>query len=196
VRVTAKVINSATGRVVTTGLVRLQAYRKGWQTWQTKRLTTSGTVAFTSRPLITGSYRTVFLGTTDVRGGASSGIRVTVRNTGAKVIAEARRHRGALYKFGAAGPKRFDCSGFTMYVYRKATGRKLPHKANAQQRYGRAVSKSRKQVGDLIVIRSGSYGYHVGIYAGNNTWYDSPRSGKRVSKRKIFSSNYVVRRIV
>ena len=72
----------------------------------------------------------------------------------------------------------------------------VTHKANSQQKYGKGIAKSKKKVGDLIIIRSGSYGYHAGIYAGGNKFYDSPRSGKRVSKRKIFSSNYVVRRLV
>ena len=49
-----------------------------------------------------------------------------------------------------------------MYVYQKAAGRKLPHKANSQQKYGKAVSKSSKKPGDLIIFRSGSYGYHAG----------------------------------
>jgi len=113
-----------------------------------------------------------------------------------KVLAEAKSHTGALYKFAAAGPKRFDCSGFTMYVYKKAAGKSLPHKANSQQHYGKAVSQGAKQVGDLIVFRSGSYGYHAGIYAGGGYWYDSPHSGARVGKHKMYGSNYVVRRLV
>jgi cell wall-associated NlpC family hydrolase len=197
VQVTAKVINPKTGKVVTTGRVRLQAWRKNaWHTWQTKSVRKSGTVTFTSKPLVTGSYRSVFLGSGGVGWGASAPIRVTVRSTGAKVLAEAKRHTGALYKFGAAGPYRFDCSGFTMYVYKKAAGRSLPHKANSQQKYGTAVSKSAKRVGDLIIFRSGSYGYHAAIYAGGNYMYDSPHSGARVGKHKIYSSSYVVRRLV
>ena len=196
VTLTVKITNPKTGKAVNTGRVRLQAYRNGWKTWQTKYVK-SGKAVFVSKPSITGSYRTMFLGTDGVRSAVTSGIKVTVvpKSKAAAVIAEAKKHVGALYLYGASGPKRFDCSGFTMYVYKKAAGRKLPHKANSQQKYGKAVSKSKKQVGDLIVIRSGSYGYHVGIYAGNNTFYDSPRSGKRVSKRKIFNSNYVVRRL-
>ena len=78
---------------------------------------------------------------------ASGSIRITVKANGAKVLAEAKKHKGALYKFGAAGPKRFDCSGYTMYVYKKAAGKKLPHKANSQQKYGKAVSKGNKKAG-------------------------------------------------
>jgi cell wall-associated NlpC family hydrolase len=197
VRVTAKVINPKTGKVVTSGKVRLQAWRNhAWRTWQTKSVRKTGYVVFYSRPHITGSYRSVFAGSGSIASAASNSIKVTVAPTGARVIAEAKRHVGALYLYGAAGPKRFDCSGFTMYVYKKAAGKKLPHKANSQQRYGKAVSKSNRRVGDLIIFRSGSYGYHAAIYAGGGYMYDSPHSGARVGKHKIYSSSYVVRRLV
>jgi len=122
--------------------------------------------------------------------------KIYVKSGGAKILAEAKKHTGALYKFAAAGPTRFDCSGFTQYVYKKAAGKNLPHKADGQQKYGKAVSKSNKQVGDLIVFRSGSYGYHAGIYAGGGYMYDSLHTGARVGKHKIYGSNYVVRRLV
>ena len=196
-KVTAKVINPATGKVVTSGKVRLQAWRSGhWRTWQTKKLAKSGTVSFTSHPKLTGSIRTYFTGTASVTEKASNAVKVTVKHSGAQILAEAKRHKGALYKYAAAGPKRFDCSGYTKYVFKKAAGRSLPHKANSQQHYGKAVSKSHKQIGDLIVFRSGSYGYHAAIYAGGGYMYDSPHTGARVGKHKIYSGNYVVRRLV
>ena len=196
IKVATKVVNPRTGKGVNSGRVRLQVQRKGhWRTWQLKYLSSSGTATFTSRPSGTSNYRTQFLGTTGVRFATSRAIRVTVRSTGSKILAEAKRHTGALYLYGAAGPKRFDCSGFTLYVYKKAAGRSLPHKANSQQKYGKAVSNSKKQVGDLIIFRSGSYGYHAGIYAGGGYMYDSPHSGARVGKHKIYSGNYVVRRL-
>ena len=155
-----------------------------------------GSVVFYSHPHITGSYRSLFTGGGGVTSAASGSIKVAVASSGGKVLAEAKRHIGALYKYGAAGPKRFDCSGYTLYVYKKAAGKKLPHKANSQQRYGKAVSKSKKRVGDLIIFRSGSYGYHAAIYAGGGKMWDSPHSGARVSKRKMIGSNYVVRRLI
>jgi cell wall-associated NlpC family hydrolase len=198
VKVTARVVNPRTGRAVRGGHVRLQAWRRhAWRTWQTKRLTRSGKVVFSSHPHRTGTFRTVFTGTSGVRSRTGNHIRVRVRYSGgSRVLAEARRHVGAWYQFGAAGPYRFDCSGFTQYVFRKAAGRRLPHQANLQQRYGRAVSKSHRQGGDLIVFRSGSYGYHVGIYAGGGYMYDAPHTGARVGRHKIWSSHYVVRRLV
>jgi peptidoglycan DL-endopeptidase CwlO len=205
VKVTAKYINPTNGTVVKAGTVRLQALRGGkWLTWQSKSIGKNGTVTLTAAPKITGDLRAVYLGTskfTPLYGGklrikVVSGAGAVSATSGNKVINEAKRHVGALYKFGAAGPKRFDCSGYTQYVYRKTTGKKLAHKANSQQKAGRAVAKGKKQVGDLIVFRNGSYGYHTAIYAGAGYMYDSPHTGARVSKRKMFGSNYVVRRLV
>ncbi|MEU4164933.1 C40 family peptidase [Actinoplanes sp. NPDC026670] len=112
------------------------------------------------------------------------------------VVTEAARHKGAPYRYGAVGPNRFDCSGFTMYVYRKTADRKLPHKADLQQRYGKPVNKAAARPGDLIIIRRGSHGIHAGIYAGDGTMWSAPRTGKTVTRQKIWSSNYVVRRLV
>jgi len=196
VKITTRVINPTTGKAVTSGTVRIQVQNgRSWIYAGKLPLSRSGVVTFLSKPKKTTTYRTVFGGSGSFNAAASNRIQVRVVASGAKVLAEARRHAGALYKYGAAGPRRFDCSGFTMYVYRKAAGRKLPHKANSQQRYGKAISKSRKRVGDLIIFRSGSYGYHAAIYAGGNYMYDSPHSGARVGKHKIYTRNYVVRRL-
>jgi cell wall-associated NlpC family hydrolase len=46
---------------------------------------------------------------------------------------------------------------------------------------------SNPQPGDLVFF--GSPAYHVGIYAGNGMMWDSPRSGKAVALRSIWSSN-------
>jgi len=197
VRVTAKLINPKNHQVVTSGTVRLQAYKNGkWRTWTSKRLSRNGTAALYAAPHGDTYFRTQYTGSSAYLWQTSGRIRVNVRSSGAKVLAEAQAHKGALYKFAASGPKRFDCSGFTKYVYKKAAGRSLPHKANSQQRYGRSVSKGSKRVGDLIVFRSGSYGYHAAIYAGNGYMYDSPHTGARVGKHKIYGGNYVVRRLV
>ncbi|BCJ51063.1 hypothetical protein Asp14428_25380 [Actinoplanes sp. NBRC 14428] len=195
VRVTTKLIDPKTGKKLVYGWVRLQSKVDGkWKTWQKKSART-GTVVFTTKPGKTAWYRTYYGGTKGVTTGSTKSVKITVRTSGAKILAEAKRHKGALYKFGAAGPKRFDCSGYTLYVYKKAVGKKLPHKANSQQKYGKKISKSNKKVGDLIVFRSGSYGTHAGIYAGGGYIWDSPHSGARVGKHKIWSNNYVVRRL-
>jgi len=196
VRITARVINPKTGHAVTSGSVRIQTLRgRSWVNGARLNLGQSGAVTFSSAPRSTTYYRTVFDGSGNLRAVAGSRMRVQVVSGGDQILAEAKRHTGALYKFGASGPKRFDCSGFTMYVYRKTLGARLPHKANDQQRYGKAISRNSKRIGDLIIFRSGSYGYHSAIYAGGGYVYDSPHTGARVGKHKIFNSNYVVRRL-
>jgi cell wall-associated NlpC family hydrolase len=130
-----------------------------------------------------------------LKASASATRRVVGRTTSERVMAEAAKLRGRPYVFGASGPRAFDCSGLTQYVYRKF-GKRLPHNADAQQRRGKAVPKSQARPGDLIVFRSGGHGYHVGIYAGGGYMWDAPHAGARVGKRKIWSRDYVVRRIV
>ncbi|MBU2665674.1 C40 family peptidase [Actinoplanes bogorensis] len=198
IKVTAKYINPANGKVITSGTVRLQALRKNkWVNLSAKALSSSGSVTLTGEPHVSGAVRAYYVGTPTYKAKAGGKFSVTVKAPGAtKVISEAKKHVGSLYKYGAAGPSRFDCSGYTMWVYKKAVGKSLPHKANSQQKYGKSVAKGSKQVGDLIIFRNGSYGYHAGIYAGGGYMYDSPHTGARVSKRKMIGSNYVVRRLV
>ena len=199
VRVTTKLINPKTGKAVTSGKVRLQIRSNGgkkWTTYQTKSANSKGTVVFWSKPPTSAYYRTVFAGTKGYSSVATGSTRIVVKANGAKILAEAKKHKGKRYKFGASGPKRFDCSGYTMYVYRKAAGKKLPHKANSQQRKGKAVSKGNKRAGDLLVFRSGSYGTHVGIYAGGGYMWAAPHTGDVVKKQKVYGKNYVVRRLV
>lgn len=102
-----------------------------------------------------------------VRGTTSSTTESGSTATGAAVVAEARKHIGKPYVYGAAGPNSFDCSGFTQYVY-KQFGKSLPHSASQQYGYGRSVSGSQLQAGDLIFGNAGGSGIqHVGIYDGN-----------------------------
>jgi cell wall-associated NlpC family hydrolase len=196
-RATVRYTNPKTGKPITTGTAHLMAWNGSkWIGWSKANLNSNGSANLYAAPKVSRYFRVVYGGTGTTSAVYGAKFYVTVRADGAKVLSEAKSHTGALYKFAAAGPKRFDCSGFTMYVYKKAAGKSLPHKANSQQHYGKAVGKSAKRVGDLIVFRSGSYGYHAGIYAGNGYMYDSPHTGARVGKHKMYGSNYVVRRLV
>ena len=195
--VTARPVDPRTGRAVRSGSVRLQAYRGGaWRTWATKRVAARGYVSFSTGPRTTSIFRTQYTGAARYRWATSTTIRVIVRSSGARIIAEAQKHRGKAYRFGASGPRTFDCSGFTMYVYKTAAGKKLPHKADLQQRLGRRVSKANARLGDLVVVRSGSYGTHAGIYAGGGYMWASPRSGRTVDRQRIWTTSYVVQRLL
>jgi cell wall-associated NlpC family hydrolase len=121
-----------------------------------------------------------------------------------EVPAEASRHRGNPYQYGAAGPTRFDCSGFTMYVYRHF-GKSLPHNAAEQYSVMHHVARNQKTPGDLLFFRNSSGRIsHVAIYAGPShasatrnqpmMWH-APHSGTVVKLVPIYSSNYVVGRL-
>jgi cell wall-associated NlpC family hydrolase len=112
-----------------------------------------------------------------------------------QVPVEASHHKGAPYEWGAAGPYRFDCSGFTMYVYRHF-GKSLPHNAASQYASMHHVSRSQKVKGDLLFFRNSSGRIsHVAIYAGGNSMWHAPHSGTVVKLATIYSSNYLVGRL-
>ena len=136
--------------------------------------------------------------TTAALGGAiASATPANAATLGQRAVYEASRHKGQPYVYGAAGPTRFDCSGFTLYVY-KRLGRSLPH-TSAQQYTARGVrhiAKSSRTTGDLIFMRNSSGRIvHVGIYAGSNRWWVAPKSGDHVKLQTLYSSNYVVGRV-
>ncbi len=116
---------------------------------------------------------------------------------GQRVVSEASRHQGKPYVYGATGPSRFDCSGFTLYVFSRF-GKRLPH--NSTQQYTAPgvhhVAKANKAQGDLVFMKSSTGRItHVGIYAGSNRWWVAPKSGDRVKLQTLYSSNYVVARV-
>jgi murein DD-endopeptidase MepM/ murein hydrolase activator NlpD len=90
----------------------------------------------------------------------------------AALIAEAEKHLGKPYVFGASGPNTFDCSGFVCYVLNHS-GVASVGRTNAQGLYNRCtpVSPSEAKPGDLIFFENTySAGHpvtHVGIYIGN-----------------------------
>lgn len=98
---------------------------------------------------------------------------------------------GCPYVWGAEGPNSFDCSGFTSYVFRNAVGVSLPRTSSAQSGYGKTVSKSNLQAGDLVFFNTSGKGVsHVGIYVGGGKMVHAPSSGKTVSVTSINSSYY------
>ncbi|MFJ9688518.1 C40 family peptidase [Streptomyces bacillaris] len=110
----------------------------------------------------------------------------TAHSTKALKIAASKK--GAPYKYGAAGPSRFDCSGLTVYSFKKA-GKKLPRTAQQQYNKTSKVAKSKRKQGDLVFFHSGRSVYHVGIYAGNGKIWHSPKSGDVVRLAKIWSKS-------
>ena len=95
-------------------------------------------------------------------------LAVNKENTNPQVedlIKFAYKFKGVPYCYGANGPTRFDCSGFTSYVF-KAFGYKLNRRASHQVQNGKKVERGNLQPGDLVFFGSrsnrGGIG-HVGI---------------------------------
>lgn len=101
---------------------------------------------------------------------------------------------GTKYRTGGTTTNGFDCSGFTMYVF-KHLGINLPHQSGSQFSMGTSVSKGDLRAGDLVFFNtSGSGVSHVGIYVGDGKFaHASTSRGVVVSS---LSESYYVNRYV
>ncbi|BFO19556.1 C40 family peptidase [Streptomyces sp. KM77-8] len=106
--------------------------------------------------------------------------------TATKALGIAASKKGSPYQWGATGPHRFDCSGLTLYSFKKA-GKKLPRTAAQQYNTTRHISAGSRKAGDLVFFHSGGYVYHVGIYAGQGKIWHAPKTGDVVRLQKIWT---------
>ena len=100
-----------------------------------------------------------------------------------KALAFCRSKLGTPYLWGGTGP-RYDCSGLMMKAY-ASVGISIPRTSKQQSVYGKAVSKSNLQVGDLVFF--GNPVHHVGMYIGNNQYIHSPKTGDVVKISSLSS---------
>ena len=117
----------------------------------------------------------------------------TTQHQRVRAMKVALAQRGDPYRYGAAGPNAFDCSGLTMFSYGRV-GRSIPRTTDRQKAGLRAVSKSAKKRGDIILFVNGGDAYHAGVYIGKNRIVHASRSGTPVKVDPIWTSSYVVRR--
>ena len=68
-------------------------------------------------------------------------VSTTSTSKGDEIVAYAKQYLGCKYVYGGSGPSTFDCSGFTMYVF-KHFGVNLSHSATAQSKNGTYVAKT------------------------------------------------------
>ena len=103
-----------------------------------------------------------------------------------QIIAIARQQLGDPWRYGANGPKAFDCTGLVIYAYKKAGDGKVvknghgTRSARAMYRYFKAkgmTSRSNPKVGDIVIWGGGT---HVGIYIGKGKAISTLTSGVRV----------------
>ena len=122
------------------------------------------------------------------RSSARSAPKAATTGSRSDVLAIARQYIGTPYVYGGTTPSGFDCSGFTKYVLAKV-GISVPRTSAQQYAAGRKISRGEARPGDLVAIFSGGRVTHIGFYLGGNRMIDSPRPGKSIQEREIWSSN-------
>jgi cell wall-associated NlpC family hydrolase len=118
-----------------------------------------------------------------------------------KVIEFAQAQLGKPYRFNAAGPDMYDCSGLTLAAY-ATIGVSLPHYSGAQLSLGTTIDWTTEaiQPGDLVFLETAPGSgviSHVGIATSATTWIHAPKAGDVVRTGTIPTYRTVgVRRLV
>jgi cell wall-associated NlpC family hydrolase len=131
----------------------------------------------------------------------SGGGAVTVQSAsyppssgGSGIVGVAASLAGRPYRYGAAGPSGFDCSGLVQYAYGRV-GVSLPRTTAGQYAATRHVPASQMRPGDLVFVAGRGGPSHVGIYAGNGNWWVAAHTGTTVKLQRIYTSSIVVGRV-
>lgn len=95
----------------------------------------------------------------------------------------ALRQLGKPYRWAAAGPSSFDCSGLTMQAWEHA-GVQLEHWTGSQWTSGPHIPLNQLRRGDLVFYASNTANpatiHHVGLYIGDGKMVDAPHDGVTV----------------
>lgn len=98
---------------------------------------------------------------------------------------------GAPYRWGAAGPSAFDCSGLMYWAF-KGAGITLPRTSRAQSTVGTPVAKSALQPGDLVFFYSPVS--HVALYIGGGQVVHASTYGQPVKISNLSSMPFTTAR--
>ncbi len=114
------------------------------------------------------------------------------------LLSEAKKYIGTPYVHGAKGPRAFDCSGYTSFIY-KQFGYNISPGSRIQYTQGEPVARKDLRKGDLVFFTSRSSGKNVGhvgiVYSvdkvtGDFTFIHASLKGVKISP---FSGYYVPR---
>ena len=120
------------------------------------------------------------------------------------MIALAKSALGVHYVYSGSSMNGFDCSGFTLYIYKTMFNITLPHKASEQSRNsGKPVpiNLASIRIGDILCFDWTGDGVsdHVGLYIGGGQYiHASSSNGKVLQSTVNFDRNPIVaiRRII
>ena len=116
-----------------------------------------------------------------------------------KIEAEAKSFLGTRYVWGATGPNKFDCSGFTQWVFRDA-GINIPRVSRDQAKVGEYVSFNNLRRGDMIFFDTKKHKKgivtHVGIYLGNGNFIHASSAAKKVVVYNFYKKPYYKERFL
>jgi len=106
---------------------------------------------------------------------------------------------GTPYVWGATGPNKFDCSGFTQEVFCQA-GIQIPRNSRAQAKVGEYVSYEELKRGDMVFFNTNGKNpnrvTHVGIYLSDGKFIHASSGGKRVIISSFKKSHYYKQRFL
>lgn len=90
-------------------------------------------------------------------------------NKSSRVLEVGKKYIGVPYVYGGTSPDGFDCSGFTQYVVREATGLDISRTASSQPYCGlmHQINLDDARPGDLVY----DMGQHAGIFVSNSGPY-------------------------
>lgn len=115
----------------------------------------------------------------------------------------ASKFLGRKYVWGATGPKSFDCSGFTSYVF-KNEGIELPRTSRMQYTKGETVKRDELRAGDLMFFSSprsgkgkvGHVAMVVSVNSDNTLTFIHASSSKGISYQKFPDGGYYSRHYI
>lgn len=133
-------------------------------------------------------------------------VELTAEEVAELLVDYAATFLGTPYRYGANGPKRFDCTGYTRYVFKKFGYTDLSRSSKDQARDGREVDISdfhNLQKGDILLLgsrRNPKVVGHVGIFIGLDEQNNDPRfihaSNHGVRYSSIYTESYYANRLL
>jgi len=111
-----------------------------------------------------------------------------------RALRVARHQKGDRYKYGAEGPRRFDCSGLVYFATHRAGLTRTPRTSSEQAKYMRRIKRSHLQRGDFVFFKNRGGVYHVGFFLrrlhGAVYILHAPSPGNPVQKDRVWTHSW------